>query len=75
MQSTYLDVIFDPRGSSAAPGFSIAKETFDFGDGNHETFLPSGGPGSGLPIHRYLSYGKYTVKLTVIDSGGEISPP
>lgn len=75
-------ILLSTRGSSAASGFSIAKYTWDFGDGNHETDLTQGSSGSGGVVgvppppqysHSYSSPGFYTVQLTVTDSGDEIS--
>lgn len=71
-----LNAIFDPRDSAAAPGFFIAEETFDYGDGTHETLhdiYPA--PNAAVPVHQYATPGTYTVKLTVTDNSGEVSPP
>jgi 6-phosphogluconolactonase (cycloisomerase 2 family) len=55
---------FDGSGSTAAPGQSVARYDWDFGDGQT---APNAGP---TPTHTYASEGEYTVTLTVTDNAG-----
>jgi DNA-binding beta-propeller fold protein YncE len=55
---------FDGSASSAAPGQSVARYGWDFGDG---TSLANGGA---TPTHTYATAGNYTVTLTVTDDAG-----
>ncbi|HVC07937.1 MAG TPA: beta-propeller fold lactonase family protein [Solirubrobacterales bacterium] len=56
--------LLDASGSSAAPGESVARWDWNFGDG---TVLENGGP---KPQHTYASPGVYTVTVTVSDQDG-----
>jgi PKD repeat protein len=58
-------VNFNASGSRAAPGRSIVRYTWDFGDGTS---------GSGVQAsHRYTVLGSYTVTLKVTDDAGRTS--
>ncbi|MGO9918990.1 MAG: beta strand repeat-containing protein, partial [Isosphaeraceae bacterium] len=68
----------DGPGGNQAAGFIY---NIDWGDGTAQnadiTSVPaSAGNGSGVPLsHTYASPGVYTVSLTVVDEGLEVSPP
>jgi len=55
---------FDGSGSAAAPGQTVARYDWNFGDGQT---APNGGP---TPTHTYSSEGDYTATLTVTDDAG-----
>ena len=60
---TYLSCAFDASGSTAMPGATITKYSWDFGDGS--------AAGSGAtPTHAYAAAGTYTATVTVTDSNG-----
>lgn len=58
------DVFFNATGSVAAPGRTITKYEWSFGDGNF---------GSGVIVsHRYAAGGAYQVQLTATDDAGSV---
>jgi DNA-binding beta-propeller fold protein YncE len=56
--------VFDGSGSTAAPGQSVARYDWNFGDG---TSAANAGP---RPTHVYKAVGQYKVTLTVTDDAG-----
>jgi PKD repeat protein len=58
------DVFFNASASTPAPGRTITKHEWSFGDGNF---------GNGVIVtHRYAAGGAYQVRLTVTDDAGTI---
>jgi DNA-binding beta-propeller fold protein YncE len=55
---------FDGSASTAAPGQTVARYAWNFGDG---TTVANGGP---RPTHVYAAVGHYKVTLTVTDNAG-----
>jgi 6-phosphogluconolactonase (cycloisomerase 2 family) len=55
---------FDGSGSTAAPGQTVARYDWSFGDGT------SAANGGATPSHTYAAAGNYTVTLTVTDDAG-----
>ncbi len=58
MSITFVDL-------SSSPADDLTQFLWDFGDGTVESY-----PTSTDPIHRYVSNGSYSVRLTVIDEDG-----
>src|SRR5688500_4337870 len=59
------DIFFNATGSTPAPGRTIARYDWLFGDGN--------GASGSIVTHRYTAPGSYSVQLTVTDDAGSVA--
>ncbi|MBX2974204.1 MAG: PKD domain-containing protein, partial [Flavobacteriales bacterium] len=57
-------ITFNGSGSTAAPGFSIASRTWDFGDGTVLTNAPAN------VSHTYTQAGEFITQLYLVDNNG-----
>jgi PKD repeat protein len=58
------DIFFNGSGSAPAPGRTIVKYDWTFGDGNSASGV--------IAVHRYAASGVYQVQLTTTDDAGSI---
>ena len=59
------DIFFNATASTPAPGRTIARYDWLFGDGN--------GASGSIVTHRYTAPGNYSVQLTVTDDAGSVA--